>query len=116
MKKNTILCCNLKTKLQNDALMKPGRDYRGILRRDLPNEDFGFDGEHYSFTETITSFVERRNPRVFAGEFITVTRRADGSLRPNLRPMTVGAGFNLDSYVVGVAEELRRALKDLIEE
>ena len=29
----------------------------------------------------------KRNPRVFNGEYITVTRRDDGSLRPNFKPI-----------------------------
>lgn len=36
MKTNTELCIDLKTKLQNDVLMKPGKDYPGILRREIP--------------------------------------------------------------------------------
>jgi hypothetical protein len=58
MKTNTELCIDLKTKLQNDVLMKPGKDYPGILRRNNPNEEFGLDDNSYTFVETIPfSFV-----------------------------------------------------------
>ena len=115
MKKNTILCCNLKTKLQNDALMKPGKEYKGILKRVLLNENYFFDNEYYEFLETVSPMVERRNPHVFIGKFITITKRTDGGLRLNFRPMMIGPDFSVDSYVVGVALELHQAIDNLIE-
>ena len=59
---------------------------------------------------------ERRNPRVFNGEYITLTRRDDGSLRPNFKPMKTGSDFNIHEYALGVANELRIALEGLLEE
>lgn len=115
MKKNTILCCNLKTRLQNDALMKPGKEYRGILKRVLLNGDYYFDNECYEFLETVSPVVERRNPHVFIGKFITITKRTDGGLRLNFRPMMIGPDFNVDSYVIGVARELHQAHDGLFE-
>ena len=78
----------------------------------------GKDGrEHYTFIETPASTDGKRNPHVFCGEFITVTRWTDGSLHPNFKPTRIGGkGFNLTSYAWGVACELREALKGLIEE
>jgi len=69
------------------------------------------------FIETLLEQAARRNPHVFCGEFITVTRWADGSLHPNFRPTKIGGrGFTPESYAWGVACELREALKGLIEE
>ena len=34
MKKNTILCVDLKTIMQEDTLLRQGRTYRGVLTRD----------------------------------------------------------------------------------
>lgn len=116
MKVNTELCIDLKTKLQNEVLMKPGKDYPGILRHDAPSEEFGFDDGHYTFIETLPSTAGKRNPHVFSGEYITITRRDDGSLRPNFKPMKVDENFTIDSYAIGVMNELRDALKGLIEE
>ena len=53
MKTNMELCIDLMTKLQDDVLMEPGKDYPGILRREIPSEEFGFDDGRYSFIETI---------------------------------------------------------------
>lgn len=115
MKMNTVLCCDLKTKLQTEVLMTPGKDYPGILRRDIPSEDFGFDDDHYTFIETLHPTAGKRNPHVFDGQFITVTRRDDGSYRLNFKPLKVGADFSLESYAIGVYNEIRQALNGLIE-
>ena len=57
----------------------------------------------------------KRNPRVFNGEYITVTRRDDGSLRPNFKPVKTGKGFDVVRYALAVCNELRQALKGLVE-
>ncbi|MBR5964370.1 MAG: hypothetical protein IK000_09540 [Bacteroidaceae bacterium] len=115
MKVNTELCVDLKTKLQNDVLMKVGKDYPGILRRDMPSEDFDYEECHYTFIETVPPAPEKRNPRVFNGTYITLTRRSDGTLRPNFKPLKAGKGFSIEVYARGVADELRKALSGLIE-
>ncbi len=42
------------------------------------------------------------------------TRRDDGSLRPNFKPMKVGQDFSLERYAFGVYLELYNALKGLV--
>ena len=117
MKTNTELCIDLKTKLQNDVLMKPGKDYPGILRREIPSEEFGFDDGLYSFTETIHPSAGKRNPHVFNGQYITITRKDDGSYRPNLKQMPeLGAKLSVDHYADGVRYELLLALGGLVGE
>ena len=116
MKTNLELCIDLKTMLQNDVLMKPGKNYPGILRREIPSDEFDFDDNRYSFTETIRSTAGKRKPHVFDGEYITVTRRDDGSLRLNFKELKMGAGFKVERYALGVYNELCMALEGLIEE
>ena len=60
-------------------------------------------------------WTSKRNPRLFNGKYISITRRPDGSLRPNFRPMKVGADFSVEKYAVGVANELLWGLESLIE-
>lgn len=116
MKTNTELCIDLKTKLQNDVLMKPGKDYPGILRRDFPSEEFGFDDCHYTFTEAaLSSSVGRRNVHLYEGDHITCTRRLNGSLRLNFKSLKVDATFKVDGYALEVANEIREALGSLVE-
>ncbi len=110
---NTALGCDLKTILRSDSRMKLGKDYQGVLRRDVECEEFLFD-EHYTFVETLP-WSRKRNPRVYNGQYISITRREDGSLKPNFKPMPTGRQFSIDSYAIGVCNELRQALEGLIE-
>ena len=56
---------------------------------------------------------------MFAGKYITITRRVtrrdDGTLRPNFKPMRVGKDFNLERFALGVYNELCMALYGLVE-
>ena len=114
MFKNTDLGCNLKTILRSDRIMKAGKDYRGVIRRDIECDDFLFD-EHYTFVET-EPWLTKRNPRVYSGQYISITRREDGTLKPNFKPVKIaGRAFSIDSYAIGVCNELRQALEGLIE-
>ena len=117
MKTNMEFCIDLKTKLQNDVLMKPGKDYPGILRREIPSEDSGLIDNHYTFIETLLQSSVKRNPRVFAGKYVTITRKDDGSYRPNLKQMPkLGANLSVDNYAFEVYRELRQGLKCLLGE
>ena len=58
----------------------------------------------------------KRNPRVFNGEYITVTRRDDDSLRPNFKPIKTGRGFDVVRYAMAVSNELLWALDGLVVE
>ena len=113
--KNTDLAVNLKTVLHSDTSMRTGKEYQGVLRRDWDAEieDFRCRDAHYTFIETVRMTADRRNPHVFNGKYITITRRPDGTLRPNFKPMP--AGMSVDNYAFEVYRELRGALKGLVE-
>ena len=106
--RNTDLCMDVKTILRSDRVTKIGKGYPGVLTRDTD--------DHYTFTETVQACVEKRNPQVYRGKHITVTRKDDGTYRPNFRPVKVGAGFNVGRYAAGVANELLWALEGLVGE
>ena len=108
LKSNTDLCMDVKTILHSDSISKIGKDYQGVLTRD--------EETHYVFIETIPPAAEKRNPQIFRGEFITITRRDDGSYRPNFRPIPRGEGFSLERYALGVYNEICMALGGLVEE
>ena len=99
---------DVKTILHSDSITKTGKDYQGVLTR---NTD-----DHYTFIETIPTPHEKRNPRVFRGQYITVTRRADGTYHPNFRPLKMDADFNVAQFDSDVANELLWALEGLVEE
>ena len=110
---NTHLSVNLKTLLRSDNVAKAGKSYSGMLRRDVECEEFNYD-DHFSFVETVPPTAGKRNPHVYEGDFITVTRRDDGSYRPNFKPMKVDKDFTVAKYATGVANELLWALEGLI--
>ena len=117
MKKNcnTHLGVDLKTLLRKDRLAKVGKNYLGVLRRDVECEEFRYD-THFTIVETNSSTTVKRNPRVFSGQYITITQQDDGTLRPNFKPMKMGPGFTPERYATAVANELMWALEGLIEE
>ena len=102
---NTHLGVNVKTVLNNDRVMKTGKSYQGVLKRD----------EHFTFVETLP-WSMKRNPRVYNGRYISVTRQDNGDLRPNFKPMKMGDDFTLERYALGVYNELCMALGGLVEE
>ena len=115
---NTDLGCDLKSVLRSDVRMKVGKDYQGVLKLDSEPivDEFLCRDSHYTFVETIPATAKRRNPHVYSGKYVTVTRWNDGSYHPNLKPMRVDEGFTVDGYAIGVCNELRQALKGLVEE
>ena len=108
------LGCDVKTILSSDRMMKLGREYTGVLRRDVDCDDIYCD-DVFTFVETLP-WTQKRNPRVYAGKHITVTRRDDGTLRLNFRPVKMGYDFSIDGYAIAVCNELREALKGLVGE
>ena len=113
--KNTELCMDVTTFLRSDSRMKAGKDYHGVLRRHVICEDFNYN-EEMTFVETVSQKTVKRNPQVYVGETITVTRRDDGTYHPNFRPIHTGPGFNVEHYASSVANELLWALGGLVEE
>lgn len=116
--RNTELSVDLKTLLRSDERMVTGKAYQGVLRRDADAEveEYRSFDPHFTFTETVPPTAAKRNPHVFEGEFITVTRRDDGSLRLNFKELKTGDDFNLERYALGVYNEICLALAGLIEE
>ena len=112
--RNTHLGVNVKTVLNSDRIMRVGKDYQGVLKRDVEIDEFRYD-EHFTFVETLP-WSMKRNPRVYNGRYISVTRQDNGNLRPNFKPMKMGDDFSLERYALGVYNELCMALGGLVEE
>ena len=115
---NTHLSVDVKTLLRSDRKMKVYKEYQGIFRLDSEGiaDEFLCRDPHFTFVETVPQKGAKRNPHVFDGRYITVTRRDDGSLRPNFKPMRVGKDFSVERYATGVANELLWALEGLVED
>ena len=114
MFKNTDYGCEVKTILRNDRTMRTGRDYQGVLRLDheADIDEFRCQDTHYTFVET-QPWTGKRNPCVFRGKYISITRRNDGTLKPNFRPLP--ANMSVERYAFQVYLELSKALKGLVE-
>ena len=114
---NTDLGCDMKTMLRSDVRMKVGKEYQGVLTLDSEPivDEYLYRDPHYTFVETVPLTAGKRNPHVFDGEYITVTRRDDGSLRLNFKELKAGVGFSVERYALGVYNEICMALEGLIE-
>ena len=104
---NTDLCVDVKTILRNDRIAKTGKDYPGVLNHDK--------AYHYTFREILPPKVYKRNPHVYVGKYITITRRDDGGLQPNFKPIKDWKDFSATTYARGVANELLWGLSGLVE-
>ena len=113
---NTDLGCDIKTILHSDRKMKVGKDYQGVLKLDQEGtiDEFLSRDPHYTFIETLL-WSMKRNPRVFNGKYISITRQDNGTLRLNFKPLKTGEGFNLEHYALGVYNEICIAIGGLIE-
>ena len=114
---NTDLGCDIKTILHSDRKMKVGKDYQGILKLDQEGtiDEFLSRDPHYTFIETLP-WSMKRNPRVFNGKYISVTRQDDGTYRLNFKPLKVDDGFSVERLALGVYNEICIGLGGLIEE
>ena len=89
MQKNTNLCVNLKTKMQEVTLLELGKCYRGCITRD--------DEEHFTFEEEVYKKVDRhgrRNPKLFDGRYVSLVHMQNGKYQVHMR--TIDASTNLD--------------------
>ncbi len=98
---------DMKTFLQNDKRTKLGKEYQGVLTR--------ITSDLFTFVEGFPK-RQKRNPHVYNGRYITITRRDDGTLHPNLKHMKMGRNFSIERYALGVYNELCMALYGLVEE
>ena len=115
---NTELSVDLITFLHHDRRMATGKGYLGVLRRDEDAciDEFRSRDAHFTFFEASSQKVYKRNPHVFVGQHITVTRRPDGTLRLNFRPLPSTKGFRVERYALDVYNEICVALEGLVEE
>ena len=116
--RNTELGVDLKTILRTDSYARTGKTYPGVLRRDADAEveEYRSYDPHYTFVETERPGADKRNPHVFRGQYITLTRREDGTLRLNFRPLPADLrACDLEQYALAVYNEICIALGGLIE-
>lgn len=109
--RNTELCVDVKTFLRHDRIAKIGKNHTGVLCHDKD--------DHYAFVETglTAANANIRNPHIFEGKYINVTRRMrDGHIRFNFKDVDFGGRFNPLSFAIAVMKEILKAFKCLGEE
>lgn len=103
-KKNTLLCVDLKTAMQEDDYLLIGRTYRGVLTR---------DGEmHYLFEkESRTSGqAHHRNPKLYDGRYISLVRKSNGRYQIHTRTIDPSEIKDIRQWTNALASELLDAL------
>jgi len=114
MNNNTAFGCTVKTVLQRERRMKPGKVYEGTFRRDVEHDDFQWD-EHYTFTEGQRQMVvSRRYPLVYQGWYVNVHRHDDGALYPSFKRVPIKEDTDVEDFIKIVGLELRNGLKSSV--
>ena len=105
MKKNTILCVDLKTILQEDTLLRQGQTYRSVLTRNAVN--------HYLFEEEAhaSGRTRRLNPKLYVGRHLSLVRRQDGRYQLHCRAFKADALGNRNELASKIFSELVEALQ-----
>ena len=94
---------DLWTQLRADPQPRLGKPYHGrLVVRDTGDA---------LFTEDPPAKPQRRNPRIFDGRYVTLTRReGDGYLRLNFKELPFPPGLDDEAYAHGVGQEVKEAL------
>ncbi len=89
--------------LRTDPQPRLGKPYHGrLVVRDTGDA---------LFTEDPPAKPQRRNPRIFDGRYVTLTRReGDGHLRLNFKELPFPPGLDDEAYAHGVGQEVKEAL------
>ena len=103
MQKNTNLCVDLKTLMQNDALLVEGQSYNGILTRDAE--------DHYVFEEAIRKGRTPRNPKLFDGDYISLVRMQNGKYQCHLKTFDPCGSGDAKELAFKVYSEMINAFK-----
>ena len=98
-----LLGIDLWTRLRTDPQPSLGKPYHGrLVMRDT---------DYALFTEDPPAKPQRRNPRIFDGRYVTLTRReGDGHLRLNFKELPFPPGLDDEAYAHGVGQEVKEAL------
>ena len=81
---DTHQCVDVKTVLNSERSTRLLKSYNGTLTQD--------DEYHFIFIEELPE-MRRRNVRVYNGHYFSLTRRSDGMLRLNFKPIRVDGAF-----------------------
>jgi len=101
MVKNTNLCVDLKTVMQNVIILPEGCTFYGALTRD------GVD--HYRFEEAVRKNVPKRNPKIFDGNYLSLVHMQNGKYKCHMKTITASPDLNAYQLATKVFNELIQA-------
>lgn len=100
-----MLCVDFITRLQEDASMKMGKNYKGVLRMTEENEKLEFD-------ETVRRTCER-NPIVWTGKHMNVHKDKNGSYSIHLKKLELTSTLDPCTFADEIFLEIERAKVEL---
>lgn len=100
-----MLCVDFITRLQEDASMKMGKNYKGVLRMTEENEKLEFD-------ETVRSTCDR-NPTVWTGSHINVHKGKDGTYSIHLKKTLLTSTLDPCTFADELFLDVERAKVEL---
>lgn len=105
MQKNTNLCVDLKTILQEDSHLTLGQTYRGVLTRS--------DEDLYLFEEETKSSgcCHRRNPKLYDGRYVSLVHMQNGRYQVHMRTIDAGIVQDRQELAFKVYSELLHAFE-----
>ena len=102
MIKNSNTNVDLKTVMQNDALLVEGQCYSGVLTRD--SED------HYVFEESVNKGGRcPRNPKLFDGQYCSLVHMQNGKYQIHMKTINASAISDRNQLAFNVYSELLTA-------
>ena len=101
MIKNTNLCIDLKTVMQNDALLTQGQCYTGVLTRD--------GDEHFIFEESCHRGRCPRNPKLFDGNYCSLVHMQNGKYQIHMKTINASQVADRNQLAFNVYSELLTA-------
>ena len=102
MQKNTNLCVDLKTVMQNDALLVEGQCYSGVLTRDSEY--------HFIFEESCQRKGCARNPKLFDGQYCSLVHMQNGKYQIHMKTINASQVEDRNQLAFNVYSELLTAL------
>lgn len=103
MKTQIYLCVDLKAMTQ-DTHFHPQESRTGILSMQ--------DEDNFIFYEAEPQ-RERRNPRLWSGKMLNISRKSDGQLSVNFKPMRLEGQTNVEELIATIHLDLLKAKNDL---
>jgi len=103
--KNTELCMDVTTLLHEDRAMQPGKEYLGVLRKDVESDEYRYD-EHMTFVEVERQKGEKRNLQLYKGLCVNVNQQNDGRKYLSFNRPRFTEDFTFKHFCLMAAEEL----------